>query len=212
MSQVLTQPGCKKKGDVNMKYPIKVLLDEKRQPFLPFTTTECVLVDGTDQTMTVYLNNYIAQKNREIQAIIDRLEQYTENRMAELDTAVDNKIKEMETRVNNSITSMETRINNSITNMENSITTNTNSMNNTISTNTAAMVAHIEEETAALDARLAAKEAELDASVATMATYRDETTTNVNSLETEVVGMRTDLGYAQKDLAALTTLDEGATK
>lgn len=195
-----------------MKYPIKVLLDEKRQPFLPFTTTECVLVDGTDQTMTVYLNNYITQKDKEIQDIIDRLEQYTESRMAELDTAVDNKIKEMETKVNNSITSMENRINNSITSMENSITTNTNSMNSTINTNTAAMVAHIEEETAALDARLTAKEAELDASVATMATYRDETTTNVNSLETEVVGMRTDLGYAQADLAALTTLDEGATK
>ena len=184
-----------------MKYPIKVLLDEKRQPFLPFTTTECVLVDGTDQTMTVYLNNYIAQKDREIQNIIDRLEQYTNNRIAELDAAVANKIKEMETKVNNSITSME-----------NNITTNTNSMTNTINTNTAAMVAHIEEETAALDARLAAKEAELDASVETMATYRDETTTNVNSLETEVAGMRTDLGYAQEDLAALTTLDEEATK
>ena len=35
----------------------------------------------------------------------------------------------------------------------------------------------------------------------------DETTTNVNSLETEVEGMRVDLGYAQEDLAALTTLD-----
>lgn len=206
-----------------MKYPIKVLLDEKRQPFLPFTTTECVLVDGTDQTMTVYLNNYIAQKDREIQDIIDRLEQYTNNRIAELDTAVANKIKEMETKVNNSITSMENsinnsttnmenRINNSITNMENSITTNTDSMTSTINTNTAAMIAHIEEETAALDARLAAKEAELDASIETMATYRDETTTNVNSLETEVAGMRTDLGYAQEDLAALTTLDEEATK
>lgn len=184
-----------------MKYPIKVLLDEKKQPFLPFTTTECVLVDGTDQTMTVYLNNYIAQKDKEIQDIIDELEQYTENRMADLDTAVNNKIKEMEQKVDASIT-----------NMQNSITTNTNDMNNTIDTNTAAMVKHIEDETAALDARLAAKEAELDASVETMVTYRDETTTNVNSLETEVEGMRVDLGYAQEDLAALTTLDEEATE
>ena len=181
-----------------MKYPIKVLLDEKRQPFLPFTTTECVLVDGTDQTMTVYLNNYITQKDREIQDIIDRLEQYTENRIAELDAAVDNKIKEMETKVNNSITSME-----------NSITTNTNSMNNTINTNTAAMIKHIEDETAAFDARLAKKEAELDASVETMVTYRDETTTNVNNLETEVEGMRVDLGYAQEDLSSLTNISGG---
>ena len=179
-----------------MKYPIKVLLDEKKQPFLPFTTTECVLVDGTDLTMTAYLNAFIAEKNQEIQEIIDELENYTEQRMADLDTAVNNKIKEMENKVNNSITSMQ-----------NTITTNTNSMNNTIDTNTAAMVKHIEDETAALDARLAKKEAELDASVETMVTYRDETTTNVNSLETEVEGMRVDLGYAQEDLSALTTLD-----
>lgn len=181
-----------------MKYPVKVLLDEKKQPFLPFTTTECVLVDGTEMTMTAYLMNYIAQKDKEIQDIIDELESYTERRIAELDTVVNNKIKEMENKINASISTMQSTVNNNITNM-----------NGTIDTNTAAMVKHIEDETAALDARLAAKEAELDASVETMVTYRDETTTNVNSLETEVEGMRVDLGYAQDDLAALTTLEEG---
>jgi len=190
-----------------MKYPIKVLLDEKKQPFLPFTTTECVLVDGTDLTMTAYLNAFIAEKNQEIQEIIDELENYTEQRMADLDTAVNNKIKEMENKINTSISNMQTSVNNNITNMNNTINNNINSMNGTIDTNTTAMIKHIEDETAALDARLAKKEAELDASVETMVTYRDETTTNVNSLETEVVGMRVDLGYAQEDLAALTTLD-----
>lgn len=190
-----------------MKYPIKVLLDEKKQPFLPFTTTECVLVDSTDLTMTAYLNAFIAEKNQEIQEIIDELENYTEQRMADLDTAVNNKIKEMENKVNNSISNMQTNVNNNITNMNTTINNNISNMNGTIDTNTAAMVKHIEDETAALDARLAKKEAELDASVETMVTYRDETTTNVNSLETEVEGMRVDLGYAQEDLSALTTLD-----
>lgn len=71
-----------------MKYPIKVLLDEKKQPFLPFTTTECVLVDGTDQTMTEYLNAFITEKDQDIQDIIDELEQYTEQRMVELDNII----------------------------------------------------------------------------------------------------------------------------
>ena len=195
-----------------MKYPIKVLLDEKKQPFLPFTTTECVLVDGTDKTMTEYLNNYITQKDKEIQDIIDELEQYTENRMDDLDTVVNNKIKEVNnkiTEVNNKISEMENKIDASIASMEQEISANTSSMNTTIGNNTAAMIKHIEDETAAFDARLAVKEAELDASVATMVTYRDETTTNVNSLATEVEGMRVDLGYAQDDLSTLTNISGG---
>lgn len=37
---------------------VKILLDEHQEPFIPFTTSESIFINGTDERLTDYLDNY----------------------------------------------------------------------------------------------------------------------------------------------------------
>lgn len=48
---------------------VKVMLDENQEPFIPFTTSDAVFINGTDENFTEYVDAYIALKNEEFDAL-----------------------------------------------------------------------------------------------------------------------------------------------
>jgi len=53
---------------------VKILLDEHQEPFIPFTTSDAVFKDGTDQNLTEFLDAYIAAKDEEFEELKDDTE------------------------------------------------------------------------------------------------------------------------------------------
>lgn len=50
---------------------VKVMLDENQEPFIPFTTSDAVFINGTDENFTEYVDAYIALKDEEFDALKD---------------------------------------------------------------------------------------------------------------------------------------------
>ena len=50
---------------------VKILLDEHQEPFIPFVTTDAVFKNGTDEKLTDFLDNYIEQKDAQVDAFLE---------------------------------------------------------------------------------------------------------------------------------------------
>lgn len=50
---------------------VKVLLDEHQEPFIPFVTTDAVFKNGSDEKLTDFLDNYIAQKDEQVETFLE---------------------------------------------------------------------------------------------------------------------------------------------
>ena len=50
---------------------VKILLDEHQEPFIPFVTTDSVFKNGTDEVLTDYIDDYIEQKEAQVDAFLD---------------------------------------------------------------------------------------------------------------------------------------------
>ena len=68
---------------------VKILLDEKQEPFIPFTTSDAVFKDGTDETLTQFLDAYIASKDEEFEAIKKDTEKTVNDLVNDLNNKVD---------------------------------------------------------------------------------------------------------------------------
>ena len=68
---------------------VKILLDEKQEPFIPFTTSDAVFKDGTDETLTQFLDAYVASKDEEFEAI----KKDTEKTVNDLVNDLNNKVE-----------------------------------------------------------------------------------------------------------------------
>ena len=68
---------------------VKILLDEKQEPFIPFTTSDAVFKDGTDETLTQFLDAYIATKDEEFEAIKKDTEKTVNDLVNDLNNKVD---------------------------------------------------------------------------------------------------------------------------
>lgn len=54
---------------------VKVMLDENQEPFIPFTTSDAVFINGTDENFTEYVDTYLALKDEEFDALKDATEE-----------------------------------------------------------------------------------------------------------------------------------------
>lgn len=54
---------------------VKVMLDENQEPFIPFTTSDAVFINGTDENFTEYVGAYLALKDEEFDALKDATEE-----------------------------------------------------------------------------------------------------------------------------------------
>lgn len=68
---------------------VKILLDEKQEPFIPFTTSDAVFKDGTDETLTQFLDAYVAAKDEEFEAIKKDTEKTVNDLVNDLNNKVD---------------------------------------------------------------------------------------------------------------------------
>ena len=68
---------------------VKILLDEKQEPFIPFTTSDAVFKDGTDETLTQFLDAYVATKDEEFEAIKKDTEKTVNDLVNDLNNKVD---------------------------------------------------------------------------------------------------------------------------
>ena len=68
---------------------VKILLDEKQEPFIPFTTSDAVFKDGTDETLTQFLDAYVATKDEEFEAIKNDTEKTVNDLVNDLNNKVD---------------------------------------------------------------------------------------------------------------------------
>ena len=68
---------------------VKILLDEKQEPFIPFTTSDAVFKDGTDETLTQFLDAYVASKDEEFEAIKNDTEKTVNDLVNDLNNKVD---------------------------------------------------------------------------------------------------------------------------
>ena len=68
---------------------VKILLDEKQEPFIPFTTSDAVFKDGTDETLTQFLDAYVASKDEEFEAIKKDTEKTVNDLVNDLNNKVD---------------------------------------------------------------------------------------------------------------------------
>ena len=50
---------------------VKILLDEHQEPFIPFVTTDAVFKNGTDEKLTDFLDNYIEQKDTQVNEFLE---------------------------------------------------------------------------------------------------------------------------------------------
>lgn len=75
---------------------VKILLDEHQQPFIPFVTTDSVFKDGTEETMTEYIDDYLEQKDAQVDAFIE-----------DADEHIDDTIEQAQLDVNAIITDLE---------------------------------------------------------------------------------------------------------
>lgn len=56
-------------------HKVKLMLDENQEPFIPFVTTDGVFKEGTDQTMTEYIDLYIADKDEQFETVKEETEE-----------------------------------------------------------------------------------------------------------------------------------------
>ena len=68
---------------------VKILLDENQEPFIPFTTSDAVFKDGTEETLTQFLDAYVAAKDEEL----DVLKKDTEDTVNGLVVDLNNKVE-----------------------------------------------------------------------------------------------------------------------
>ena len=68
---------------------VKILLDENQEPFIPFTTSDAVFKDGTEETLTQFLDAYVAAKDEEL----DALKKDTEDTVNSLVVDLNNKVE-----------------------------------------------------------------------------------------------------------------------
>ena len=68
---------------------VKILLDENQEPFIPFTTSDAVFKDGTEETLTQFLDAYVAAKDEEL----DALKKDTEDTVNGLVVDLNNKVE-----------------------------------------------------------------------------------------------------------------------
>lgn len=68
---------------------VKILLDENQEPFIPFTTSDAVFKDGTEETLTQFLDAYVAAKDEEL----DALKKDTEDTVNGLIVDLNNKVE-----------------------------------------------------------------------------------------------------------------------
>lgn len=68
---------------------VKILLDENQEPFIPFTTSDAVFKDGTEETLTQFLDAYVATKDEEL----DALKKDTEDTVNGLVVDLNNKVE-----------------------------------------------------------------------------------------------------------------------
>lgn len=63
---------------------VKVMLDENQEPFIPFTTSDAVFINGTDENFTEYVDTYLALKDEEFDALKDATEESINEMKGEL--------------------------------------------------------------------------------------------------------------------------------
>lgn len=72
---------------------IKVMLDEHQEPFIPFTTSDAVFINGTDENFTDYVGAYLALKDEEYEALKDSTEESINEMIGDL-TDMENDLNE----------------------------------------------------------------------------------------------------------------------
>lgn len=70
-------------------HKVKLLLDEHQEPFVPFVTTDGVFKEGTDQTMTEYIDLYIADKDEQFEEVKDNTEETINSIILDLEQKVE---------------------------------------------------------------------------------------------------------------------------
>lgn len=75
---------------------VKILLDEHQQPFIPFVTTDSVFKDGTEETMTEYIDDYLEQKDAQVDAFIEDADEHIDDTIEQAQLDVNAIIADLE--------------------------------------------------------------------------------------------------------------------